>query len=218
MSLIDKYKQIKVSKEEAVVEEVKTSETKVEDIIDEPSKIEGSKKVVEEETKEVSETNDGTNAVQGEKDNSKVSTENEVIEVADTKMRQTAKEIKEAGETVIADEIKIAQQGQDAQIDQTTEPTEGAEETGEETKVDGTQVEPASKELATGSLEAFISETITVLKNNPSLEAQNPFVIQSLRTIDKSRGFDPNKRSYKHFTSLEQIQTALENLYSSLMK
>lgn len=218
MSLIDKYKQINVSKEEAVVEEVKTPETKVEDIIDEPSKVEGNKKVIEEETKEVSETNDDTNAVQGEKDNGKVSTENKGVEVADIEMRETAKEVKEAGETVVADETKIAQQGQDAQIDQTTKPTEGAEETGEETKNDGTPVEPAEKELATGSLEAFISETITVLKNNPSLEAQNPFVIQSLRTIDKSRGFDPNKCSYKHFTSLEQIENALEGLLASLTK
>lgn len=78
--------------------------------------------------------------------------------------------------------------------------------------------EPAQKELATGSVEALVSDLVKVLNNNPSLEAQNPFVIQSLRTIDNARGFNASKHSYKHFKSLKQVKTALEGLLNQLTK
>lgn len=217
MSLIAKYKNI-VSKEDAVVTETNEKQEPVNKIYDEPAKVEGKEKGETVETKETSTTNDGTNAVQGEKDNGKVSTENDGATVADITMRETVKDVNVPGEKVVADETKITQQGPDGQIDQTTEPTEGAEKTGEETKNDGTPDEPAQKELATGSVEALVSDLVKVLNNNPSLEAQNPFVIQSLRTIDNARGFDASKQSYKHFKSLKQVKTALEGLLSQLTK
>lgn len=217
MSLITKYKNI-VSKEDAVVTETNEKQEPVNKIYDEPAKVEGKEKGETVETKETSTTNDGTNAVQGEKDNGKVSTENDGATVADITMRETVKDVNVPGEKVVADETKITQQGPDGQIDQTTETTEGAEKTGEETKNDGTPDEPAQKELATGSVEALVSDLVKVLNNNPSLEAQNPFVIQSLRTIDNARGFDASKQSYKHFKSLKQVKTALEGLLGQLTK
>jgi hypothetical protein len=217
MSLIDKYKNA-VSKEDAVVTETNEKQEQVNKIYDEPAKVEGKEKGETVETKETSTTNDDTNAVQGEKDNGKVSTENDGATVADITMRETVKDVNVPGEKVVADETKITQQGPDSQIDQTTEPTEGAEKTGEETKNDGTPDEPAQKELATGSVEALVSDLVKVLNNNPSLEAQNPFVIQSLRTIDNARGFNASKHSYKHFKSLKQVRTALEGLLNQLTK
>lgn len=223
-SLIEKYK-IKptasnVSKESETLTEVQEQDTPARPNMG----VDQTEADLKVETIEESDTNDGTNAIDGEKDNGEVSTENDGVVVADIALAksETVKDVQseDAGEKVVTDTTVIEEHGPDAQAEpvENHSTTEVLHDENEETKTDGTPTEEAGKELSVGSTEALVSDLLNVIKNNPSLEAQNPFLIESLKVVDQSLGADVSKKSYSHFKSLEQIETGLETILKALKK
>lgn len=218
-SLITKYKTKQVSQESETLKEVQEQTTPAP--APAADDLTMGKDDLNVTTIEESDTNDKTNAVDGEKDNDNVSTENDGVEVADIKMDETVQgQGEQTGEKVVTDTTVLETFGQDAQAEpaENHSTTEVLHDENDTTGTDGKPVEPAEKELAVGSTEALAANLLNVLNNNTSLEAQNPFVIQALKAVDRSLGFDPSKKSYTHFTSLEQIKTGLEKIVKAFTK
>ena len=115
-SLITKYKTKQVSQESETLKEVQEQTTPAP--VPAADDLTMGKDDLNVTTIEESDTNDKTNAVDGEKDNDNVSTENDGVEVADIKMEETVKdEGEQTGEKVVTDTTVLETFAQDAQAE-----------------------------------------------------------------------------------------------------